>query len=99
MWDLTSPAKDRTHVLCIRSTESYLNHWTTREVPAFILYEQFPPLFHTFSHLSHPHLLNPLLKFIETLFCLYQNMRGVNQNSETEVKLSLVHSKSMTSSL
>ena len=43
------------------------------------------PLFYTFSHLSHPHLLNPFLEFIETLFCLYQNMRGVTQNSETGV--------------
>ena len=31
MWDLSSPARDRTHTPCIGKQS--LNHWTTSEVP------------------------------------------------------------------
>ena len=31
MWDLSSPARDRTVTACIGSVE--FNHWTAREVP------------------------------------------------------------------
>ena len=37
MWDLSSPARDRTHTPCI--VRQRLNHWTAREVPRLpILY-------------------------------------------------------------
>jgi len=35
MWDFSSPARDQTHVLCIG--RPILSHWTTREVPVFLL--------------------------------------------------------------
>ena len=31
MWDLSSPTRDQTHILCIERQS--LNHWTVREVP------------------------------------------------------------------
>ena len=34
MWDLSSPTRDRTHVPCIG--RRILNHWTNREIPAFV---------------------------------------------------------------
>ena len=35
MWDLSSPTRDRTHVLCI--ARQILNHWTLREVPVLAI--------------------------------------------------------------
>ena len=36
-WDLSSPTRDQTHVLCI--TRQTLNHWTTMEVHMLVLQE------------------------------------------------------------
>ena len=33
MWDLSSQARDGTHVLCI--ARQILNHWNDREIPKF----------------------------------------------------------------
>ena len=34
MWDLSSPTRDWTHILCI--ARQILNHWTTKEVPSLL---------------------------------------------------------------
>ena len=42
MWDLSSPARDQTRIPCI--ARQILNHWTTREVPCYLLLNPFGPL-------------------------------------------------------
>ena len=39
MWDLSSLTRDQTHTLCIGRQS--LNHWTSREVPAFVFISCF----------------------------------------------------------
>ena len=48
MWDLTSSNRDRTHTPCIGRLSC--NHWTTREVPLFIL---FPNRFSIYRLMSN----------------------------------------------
>ena len=60
MWDLNSPTRDQTRVPCI--ARWILNHWTTREVPGYIL---------MLILISVPKLYFPLMTFQVTLAHFY----------------------------
>ena len=57
MWDLSSPARDRTHIPCIR--RKILNHWTPREVLSSLFLKTVEPSRHLSGNVFRPMFASP----------------------------------------
>ena len=91
MWDLSSLTRDKTHIPCIG--RRILNHWTTREIPVYLVFKEtarpfsreavcvtFPPVTCVCDAISrhpHHHFLLWLFFIFAILIDVYQCLKMV----------------------